>query len=406
MRTILRLAAFLVLALVVLFCPAARSAPSITVSASAVTLLGTSQTISLTCTLIDPAATGKLSVSGVGIISNLVTSSATPGTTATCGPLYGDDVVLNGNGNVNSTYYKIQTFVVTNGIVASTPVLQNFYALQGSGTIDLATASPTSPGLFSAVGGNVSLPGTFAVTGLASLNGGFTSAGPNTLLSSYLNETVSGTATNFLAQLVTSGGLVAVNSPGTATSNGAIGICVSGCGQSGNALIAERGEISCFFDGATVVNDYVTISSTVGGKCHDSGATYPTTNGTQVLGRVLSTNAGSGLYLMNFFGPEHRNAPTGTPAIIASGTAAMTTAAIAAISGSTVTCGSTVTVSASGVFTTDPIIVTPNGAESSPNTGLRLSAWPTANNVNFAWCNPTASSQTPAAETLNWRVVR
>lgn len=93
-------------------------------------------------------------------------------------------------------------------------------------------------------------------------------------------------------------------------------------------------------------------------------------------------------------------------AVIASGTATMTTSSIAAISGTTITCGATVTVSASGVATTDTITVAPNAAESSPNTGLILRYWPTANNVNFAWCNPTASALTAGAETINWRVIR
>jgi hypothetical protein len=82
---------------------------------------------------------------------------------------------------------------------------------------------------------------------------------------------------------------------------------------------------------------------------------------------------------------------------IASGTAAMTTAAITAGN-----CGATVTVAASGVLTTDAITWSFNAAPAGSNAGLV--SWPTANNVNFAYC--PNSAETPAAATINWRVVR
>jgi len=86
---------------------------------------------------------------------------------------------------------------------------------------------------------------------------------------------------------------------------------------------------------------------------------------------------------------------------IGSGTASMTTAAIA--SGA---CGTTVTVAASGVATTDTINIARNAAVTAPNGLLTLNAWPTSGNVNFNYCNPTAASQTPGAATLNWSVTR
>ncbi len=86
---------------------------------------------------------------------------------------------------------------------------------------------------------------------------------------------------------------------------------------------------------------------------------------------------------------------------VASGTASMTTAAIAAG-----TCGTTVTVAATGVQTTDTITISSNAAVTTPNGLLIINYWPTANNVNFNYCNPTASSQTPTANTVNWRVIR
>jgi len=96
---------------------------------------------------------------------------------------------------------------------------------------------------------------------------------------------------------------------------------------------------------------------------------------------------------------------TGT---VASGTAAMGTSLIA--SGA---CATVVTVSASGVATTDTIIATPNadptgvtGYAVSATGSLYIQAYPTSGNVNFKVCNNTSGSLTPSALTLNWRVVR
>jgi hypothetical protein len=94
---------------------------------------------------------------------------------------------------------------------------------------------------------------------------------------------------------------------------------------------------------------------------------------------------------------------------IASGIAVMGTSSIS--SGAS---ASAVTVAATGVATTDVITWgfngTPNGVTgynaASTTGGLVITAYPTANNVNFIVSNPTASSVTPGVLTLNWRVVR
>lgn len=87
--------------------------------------------------------------------------------------------------------------------------------------------------------------------------------------------------------------------------------------------------------------------------------------------------------------------------IIASGTAVMTTAAIAAGA-----CGTTVTVPATNVLTTDSIAWAFNAAPGANPAQLPVSVWPTAGNVNFQYCNPSAGSITPNAATLNWKVPR
>lgn len=87
--------------------------------------------------------------------------------------------------------------------------------------------------------------------------------------------------------------------------------------------------------------------------------------------------------------------------VIASGTATMPTAAI-----SSDTCSAPVTVSAPGVATTDTISVSRSAMVTEPNGLLTLNWWPTANSVNFNYCNPTSSLQVPAAAIVNWNVVR
>lgn len=96
------------------------------------------------------------------------------------------------------------------------------------------------------------------------------------------------------------------------------------------------------------------------------------------------------------------------PQLIASGTASLGTSLIASEA-----CATVVTVSATGVATTDTIQFTPNADISgvtgyAPVTtgGLSIYPYPTANNVNFKVCNPSAAGITPGAVTLNWRVTR
>jgi hypothetical protein len=97
--------------------------------------------------------------------------------------------------------------------------------------------------------------------------------------------------------------------------SGVLGITVSGAGTTGNATIQLAGPIPCVFDGATTAGDYVQISSSVAGNCHDAGATFPT--GNQVIGRVQSTNGSGGTYTINLY-PAEINATAGSGGSVAS----------------------------------------------------------------------------------------
>ena len=140
-----------VLAILVLVSPTAWAAPTVTVTASSVTILGTSQTISLVCTLVDPNQTGVLRTGGT-VVTKFSASTTTPGSTATCGPIYGNDVITDGFGNASTSYYLIGVYTVTSGIVASTPVLLQAYQFAGSGTFDLSSTLPYALGAVSPAG--------------------------------------------------------------------------------------------------------------------------------------------------------------------------------------------------------------------------------------------------------------
>jgi hypothetical protein len=105
--------------------------------------------------------------------------------------------------------------------------------------------------------------------------------------------------------------------------------------------------------------------------------------------------------------PNVKNAQTVT-LTIASGSQALGTGAI-----SSGACASPISVGATGVLTTDTILANFNGDPTAvtgyiPSTSgmLTIIAYPSAGTVNFKVCNNTASSITPGAITLNYRVVR
>lgn len=93
---------------------------------------------------------------------------------------------------------------------------------------------------------------------------------------------------------------------------------------------------------------------------------------------------------------------------IASGASALGTAAIASAA-----CATVVTATATGTATTDVVSASFNGDPTAvtgyiPSTSgmLTIFVYPTANAANFKVCNNTASSITPGAVTVNWRVTR
>ena len=154
------------------------------------------------------------------------------------------------------------------------------------------------------------------------------------LVTEIANEGTTGTTLNSLAKL-TGAPSTAVLAATTDTS-GVLGVVntnlgtTCAAGTSGKACVVTRGPGTCNFDGAVTAGDYVQISSSTAGDCHDAGATFPT--GGQVLGRVLVSNASAGAYNTYFFGPESQGglsaataaatyAPLASPALTGTPTA-------------------------------------------------------------------------------------
>jgi len=168
----------------------------------------------------------------------------------------------------------------------------------------------TQPG-FSDLSGSASqtqLPNTIVYNDQANTY----SAGPQSLGSQALsdqlaNATVTGTTLNKLAKMNGQGSVVITAISDT---SGALGVVVAGAGTSGSADVAQVGQASCVFDGATTAGDFATISSTTAGDCHDFGASAPTTS--QAVGRVLSTNASAGTYAMQLLSGGGGGSGSGT----------------------------------------------------------------------------------------------
>jgi hypothetical protein len=255
------------------------------------------------------------SPSGRGVGGDMV--AATPNTAIASGAGVAGTYGFNLDGSVNAS--------ATGGA----GVFGQNTAINGAGVYGTATATSgatagvqgtsASPG---GVGGYfTNSAGGFMFAAVDSANKPILAADPN---GAYLNTAVfssnndaTGTVLNKLVKY-TSADTVSVT--GAGDPGGAIGIVVSGAGTAGKAVVAYFGEAHCFFDTTTpVVADYVQISQTAAGECHDAGPAYPA-NGQQVLGRV--TKPGSAPPKVFLFGGAETRPGGGGGGITAVNTAA------------------------------------------------------------------------------------
>jgi len=124
----------------------------------------------------------------------------------------------------------------------------------------------------------------------------------------YANDTVTGTEQYTLTTLLAIDPAKAQKV--AAGSQASVGICISGCGTSGEATIVTGGIVQCQFDGAVTSANWVGISSSVAGKCTDLGPTRPATG--RLIGRLLETNAIAGTYDLMLLGVGTMGALQGT----------------------------------------------------------------------------------------------
>lgn len=105
------------------------------------------------------------------------------------------------------------------------------------------------------------------------------------------NDGSTGTTLGRTAKLTSSGAFVV---GGTGDTTGLVGIVTNGAGTSNSPTVVSQGLAYCDFDGTPTANHYVQASTSAGGKCHDAGATQPTSG--DILGRVLNATAVGGFY--------------------------------------------------------------------------------------------------------------
>jgi hypothetical protein len=108
----------------------------------------------------------------------------------------------------------------------------------------------------------------------------------NGFVTEIANAGTTGTTANKLAKINASGTAVIT---ATTDTDGVAGIVIGGAGTTGNAQIAFGGQASCVFDNATTAGDFVGISTTTSGACHDVGTARSTTG--QTIGKVLASGA-------------------------------------------------------------------------------------------------------------------
>jgi hypothetical protein len=239
------------------------------------------------------AGTTYISVGGSTNNSNaLETVVQTPvSATGTASTLYARVALAPGSGN---SY--VFTFRDNGSDTSLTCTISGASATSCSDTTD--TASVTAGDLvdYSIVTAGTSVAGAYL--GISLLLPASATANPQFTIS---NASSTGTTVNMLTKLTGAPSTAIITA--TTDTGGAIGITTAGAGTSGTATITTAGKISCVFDGATTAGDYVQISSSTAGNCHDTGAaTYPSSG--QVLGRVLSTNGSGGTYTLDLFPSE------------------------------------------------------------------------------------------------------
>jgi hypothetical protein len=160
------------------------------------------------------------------------------------------------------------------------------------------------------------------------------------------------------------------------------------------------------FAGITVINLATQTTGILlrpnGGTGVSSTATFPTSGTVATVPTCTNQVAVGNGTTLSCTSVTSSIVDTTVAKVIARGTSTFTTTAVA--SGA---CQTTVTTAATNAATTDAIDWSYATAPvTATDVRLIVQPWTTTNNVNFARCNPTASSITPSAIVINWQVKR
>lgn len=214
------------------------------------------------------------------------------------------------------------------------------------------------------------------------------------------------------------GGVLAGSSPAFTTTpvlgaSGTLGTIGFGNATSGiitlNPVAGALGTVTLTMPAATDTLAVLAASQAFTNKSYN-GLTLTSTTGTFTLTNGKTFAVAKSLTLDGTDGTTMTfpSVSATIPRVVASGAKALATGAI-----SSAACTTAQTDTATGTLTTDAITASFNGDPTGITgyvpltTGmLTIIPWPTADTVNFKVCNNTASSITPGAITINWRVVR
>jgi len=297
-------------------------------------------------------------------------------------------------------------------------------AYSGAELIGCSTSAASGSGVAALVSLRIAY-GTSGISGTASTNCGIKGTGTNTVgcgastdTGTYFQpgEVLDLQVNNLVEESTTAAGTYTAGKLACITGSATVGDCASAAANSRaiGVNLAKNGSLPVTVKiGSSVTaistssvtwtaGDYVCSDASNAATMVDNGTT-PCVPPQVQIGFVKATDGGN--TTSHFI--DVQLGTTGTQTI-ASGTITLGTSAIA--SGA---CATVVTVSATGVLTTDTISTVFNadptattGYAPSANGGLFVYTYPTANNVNAKVCNDTSSSITPGAATLNFRVTR